>query len=209
MAIALLPEVYPLSLGDKRNSNVTVIEPDGTLRFDGDASVWVDIDFPIIVRTTGVGIPTLQTLKGNITAPQWQVNDFNVCEGQELIHGWKEGSAGQWHIHIVTNGTDATDRFLKFQIEWTYGVLGDPLANIITTTSAELKIPADTDDRVHFIFNIGNPVSLTNLHIGSHIWARLKRIAATGTAPTDDPFCSMLQMHVECDTVGSRQITTK
>ena len=40
MAIALLPEVYPLSLGDKRNSNVTVIESDETLRFNGDASVF-------------------------------------------------------------------------------------------------------------------------------------------------------------------------
>ena len=48
---------------------------------------FVDLDFPIIVRNTGVGIPTLETLIGNVTAPQWQVNDFNVCEGQELIHG--------------------------------------------------------------------------------------------------------------------------
>lgn len=209
MAIALLPEVYPLSLGDKRNGNVTVIESDGTIRFDGDATVWVDIDFPIIIRTTGVGIPTLQTLKGNITAPQWQVDDFNVCEGQELIHGWKEGSAGQWHIHILTNGTNANDRFIKFEIEWTYGVLSSPLVNVITTTSADLKIPLNTVDRTHLIFNIGNPVALTDLHIGSHIWARLKRVTATGAAPTGDPFCSMLQMHVECDTVGSRGVTTK
>jgi len=30
---------------------------------------WVDVDFPILIRTTGAGIPTLATINGNITAP--------------------------------------------------------------------------------------------------------------------------------------------
>jgi len=37
----------------------------------------------------------------------------------------------------------------------------------------------------------------------------LKRLASVGTAPTANPFCEMLQLHIKCDTAGSREITTK
>ena len=51
---------------------------------------WQDIDFPIIVRTTGVGIPTLETLVTGITAPQWQVGDtnlFHAANPRSMRHG--------------------------------------------------------------------------------------------------------------------------
>jgi hypothetical protein len=193
-------------------SSYSEFESDGTLKFNGEATVWQDIDFPIIIRSTGTNIPSLATLQGNITAPRWQVNDFNVCEDQEIPHGWKEGSAIQWHIHVITGGTDTTNRYLKFEIEWCYAVAHQVLsgsgANTITTSS-DLLIPANTPAKTQLPFGIGSPIALTGVTIGSQIYARLKRIAATGTAPTADPFVTMLQIHAEFDTVGSRQITTK
>jgi len=75
-------------IGDELNN--TTFESDGTLKFNGTASTWQDIDFPIIIRITGANIPTLQTIHGNITMPQWAVNDYNVCESQEFVHQWKE-----------------------------------------------------------------------------------------------------------------------
>jgi hypothetical protein len=188
-------------------SDYTQIETDGTIKFVGAATVWQDIDFPIIIRTTGANIPTLATLKGNITAPQWGVNDFSVCEGQEMIHAWREGSEVQWHVHVVTGGTDTSDRYIRFEIEWTWAAFNGALPTTTTTTSADLLIPANTADRTHLIFEISK-VTFAGT-IGSHVWARLKRVAAAGTAPTANPFCSMMQMHVECDTVGSRSISTK
>lgn len=97
--------------GDSANN--TSFESNGVLVSTGTAATWQDIDFPIIIRTTGTNIPTLQPIQGNVTVPQWGVNDFNVCEGQELVHGWKEGSTMYWHCHVITNGTDVTDRYLK------------------------------------------------------------------------------------------------
>jgi len=85
-------------------------------RWETGTLPWVDIDFPIIVRTTGVGIPSLVALSGNITVPQWAVNDYNVCESQEMIHSWKEGSTLYWHIHLTTNGLDATNRFVRLPV---------------------------------------------------------------------------------------------
>lgn len=188
--------------------NYTEFEADGTMVSKGLATTWVDVDFPIIIRTTGANIPTLSTLKGNVTAPQWQVNDFNMCEGQELIHPWLEGSTIYWHVHIITNGLDATARYIRWEIEWIYADVDGVLSATITDTSVDLLIPANTTDRTHLIFNISNRL-MAGSKIGAHIYPRLKRVAAVGAAPTANPFCSMLQIHIETDTTGSRLIATK
>lgn len=168
---------------------------------------YVDIDFPIVIRTTGAGIPTLEVFKGNITAPQWKVNDFNVCEGQELIHAWKEGDEIFWHIHVVTNGAEVTDRYVKFELEYCYANING-VVSAVQTISHEFKIPANTIDRTMLIISLGSFVYAAG-KIGGHIWPRLKRIASTGLAPTGNPFCTMLQAHVLCDSIGSEFISSK
>lgn len=183
------------------------IEEDGTLVCKGGATTWVDIDFPIIIRTTGPGIPVLSTVVGNLTAPQWAVNDYNMCEGQELIHQWKEGSTLYWHIHIITNGLDLTDRYLKWEVEWMWANPGSQVSGVQTAASADLLIPANTLDKTHLMFQLG--LFTIPATIACHIWARLKRVSSTGAAPTNSPWCSMLQLHAEVDTLGSRTINIK
>jgi hypothetical protein len=173
----------------------------------GGATYWVDIDFPILIRTTGVGIPTLETFNGNLTMPQWQVNDFNQCESQEFIHNWKQGSTCYWHLHLDTNGLDATDRYVKFELEYAYSSSGLWIFPATVTTD-DILIPASTPDRTQIIMSLAN-FTPTNSKIGDHALARLRRVASTGTAPTNNPFIPMLQMHVECDTMGSREIASK
>lgn len=189
-------------------TNNTFFEADGTMVANGEATTWRDIDFPIIIRTTGANIPVLTTLKGNITAPIWQVNDFNVCEVQEMVHEWQEGSEFQWHIHIVTNGLDGTDRYLRFEVEWFWANINGTLSSTIITTSPDLLIPANTPSLTMKPFEIAR-ITLPTMKIAAHVYARLKRVASVGAAPTLNPYCSMLQMHVLCDTLGSRQIMTK
>lgn len=191
-------------------ADYSTFEADGTLRFYGAATVWQDIDFPIIVRTTGANIPSLVAIQGNVTAPQWAVNDFNVCEGQELVHQWKEQSPGTWHVHMVANGTDATDRWVNWEIERIL-VAPNGVVSATRTTATEVLIPAGTASKTMLIRDL-LAEDLTGYTIGSHIFARLRRIANTTpgrAAPTANPWCGMLQMHVECDTVGSRGIITK
>lgn len=173
-----------------------------------DETVWVDLDFPIIVRTTGAAIPTLQTLQGNITAPQWAVNDYNVCEGQEMIHGWKEGGTLNFHVHLITNGLDADNRYVAFEVEHCWANINGVLSAAATISSGDLLIPAGTTSKTHLLLSIGT-LALATGKIGAHVYARLKRVAASGTAPTNNPWITMLQAHIECDTLGSRQIGTK
>lgn len=200
-------EIINRQFGDVINSNYSQFESDGFLKHNGEAMYWKDIDFPIVIRNTGTGIPILQPLIGNITAPQWAVNDFNVCEGQELVHEWAEGTSLHWHIHMITNGLDITNRYVKWEIEYSWvnvdGTLSAPVIQ-----SIEYMIAANTPDRTMRIVSISNFIP-SGGKIASHLFARLKRITSTGLAPTDNPFCSMLQCHILCDTEGSRNIGTK
>ena len=197
-----------VQVGDIAGGNYSEIENDGTLKFVGNATTWQDIDFPIIIRTTGTGIPTLVAINGNITMPQWAVNDYNICESQEFVHQWKEGSACSWHVHLTSNGLDATNRYVRFEVEYGWVVPNGAWTWAATLDSGDLLIPASTTDKTMFILALGS-FTPSGGKIGGHVVARLKRIAATGTAPSNNPWVPMLQLHIECDTTGSRAMTTK
>jgi hypothetical protein len=176
----------------------------------GGATVWNDLNFPIIPRATGSNITAYVAIDagGVLTYPQWQVNDYNVCDSNELVHGWKEGSTISWHIHVLTNGQEGTEKYLKWELIWAIADPSEPLAEMTTITTNDIAIPANTATKTHLILTLGT-VALANYRIGAHIWPRLKRVTAAGAAPAADPWCSMLQAHIECDTLGSSQVTAK
>lgn len=162
---------------------------------------YVDIDFPIIIRDTGPSRPVVTTIVGNLAAPQWDVNDWVQIEDQEMIHGWREASQVQWHVHLLTAGTDVTDRYVRYEVEWAWANAFGQLSSAIITTSPDILIPANTPDRTHLPAVIAM-VDLPTMDRGAHIYARLQRVASVGTAPTTDIFCSMLQLHVDTDSYG-------
>ena len=178
-----------------------------TEQWETDSYPWTDIDFPIIIRTVGPGQPVLTAINGNITMPQWAVGDFNVCESQELIHGWQEGSRLYWHIHMTTNGLDATDRYVRFELEYGYADVDGQWVFPAVVTTPDLLIPANTPNETMMIMNLGNFVGPTKIQ--GHVVARLSRIASAGAAPTSNPWIPMLQLHIQLDTLGSRNIGSK
>lgn len=188
-------------------TNNTTIEADGTIKFNGTATYWRDIDFPIAIRSTGANIPAMATFNGNLQKPAWAVNNFVQCEQQEFVHEWKEGSTCYWHLHLDTAVLDATIRYVRFELEYAYSVNGVWTFPAVVTT-ADIAIPANTAAKTQIIMSLAN-FTPTGAKIGDHCMARLKRVAATGTAPSANPFIGMLQMHIECDTVGSRDIGKK
>lgn len=178
-----------------------------TQQWEYGVNPWVDIDFPIIVRTVAAGIPTMAAINGNITMPQWQVNDYNVCESQEMIHSWKEGSEVFWHLHLTTNGLDVANKYIRFELEYGYADVNGVWTWPAVFTTPDILIPANTPSKTMMIINL---TSFTPaIKITSHVVARLKRVAAVGAAPTSNPWIPMLQLHVQLDTLGSRNIGTK
>jgi len=189
------------------STNGIKINKGGELTLLGTATVWKDIDFPIIIRNTGANIPSMTTINGNISMPQWQVNDVNMCESTEFIHEWKQNSTVYFHIHLTTNGLDATNRYVQFEIEYGYVTPNGVWVFPATINSGDLLIPANTTDKTMFILSIGSFTPTAN--IGGHVVARLKRVASSGTAPSGNPWVPMLQLHIECDSIGSKDIATK
>jgi hypothetical protein len=192
--------------GDYVAGNYSKFEADGTLVYYGAATQFEDIGFPLIVKTTGVGRPTYATYSGTLESLRWAINDVAQAVDNEIPHAHKNSSAMTWHVHFYTAVQDASNRYLKWEIAYTgsnYNV-ASPAETVI---SAEIMIPANTPALTHYILDIGqyNPVD----NPGFHIKARLKRIAASGTAPSVNPFCELMQLHFEKDSGGSRKITTK
>ena len=213
-------EIYPLLAGyfigtftrlngspDLSTANGVLFNQNGFKRNYGDARYWVDIDFSIIIRTTGTGVPTIATLIGNLTAPRWAVNDYHNFEGQEFIHPWCEGTAVYWHFHMYTNGLEASAKYVKFEIEYSWANINGALPATVTN-SIEYEIPANTPDRTMKLVSISSFVP-TGGKIGGHVKPRLKRVASSGAAPAADPFIEMLQLHVLCDSEGSSSISAK
>ena len=168
-----------------------------------------DVNFPINQRTGGnIAAFTAIDAGGVLLYPQWEVNDYHVCDSNELPHGWKEGTEISWHIHLITNGTNADNRFVKWELIWAIADASEQLVEQTTITTADYTIPANTPTKTHLIVPIG-AVTLTNYRIGAHMYPRLKRVASTGTAPSANPWVTMLQAHIQLDTLGSTQITSK
>jgi hypothetical protein len=186
---------------------------DATSTWDANTIAWQDIDFPIVARTTVANNPTPVTLIGNLSAPQWAVNDYLTCEGQEMIHLWKEGTECRWHIHMITNGSEASNKYVRFEVEFAYAYFGGVVTQATTLTSDNFQIPANTATKTHLLMSIGSWTPPAEVKIGSQVYARLKRVATTnaGTypAPANNPWVTMLQMHVQCNTLGSRNVGTK
>jgi hypothetical protein len=193
--------------GELDTTSKLVITGNDAITLVSPATVWQDIDFPILIRTTGAGIPTLATFNGRMTMPQWAVNDTNQCESHEFVHQWKEGSTCYWHLHLNTNGLDGTNRYVRFELEYGYSVNGVWTFPSVVDTG-DILIPANTATKTQIIMSLAN-FTPTGSKIGDHAIAYLKRIASSGTAPTNNPWIPMLQMHVECDTLGSREIASK
>ncbi len=194
----------PLIFGDAADN--TTFETDGTAKFNGAATVWKDVMFPMAPpKTTGAGNPTLTTYNGNLRGYSFAVNDVHDFDPQEQEHDSKVGSTATFHVHWLSRSNDGTDRAVKWELE--YDV--EPGSGALPATvvaSVEITLPASSAVNTVFRDNI---TTFTITAIARLVGARIKRIASVGTAPSVDPVLRALHFHYEIDTVGSRQITTK
>ncbi len=199
--------------GDIASGDYTETELDGTLVFNGDATTYDDWVLALLRgRLTGASNPTLTTMVGNVEQFTFDIND-EVMLNTETTHSFKEGSMAEMHVHWVTNGSDGTDRTVKWEVEYSIANL-DATAPFTsqfpatTTITAETTIPASTPDLSHIYTSFG-ALDLSGFNIGAYIVMRFRRIASSGTEPSSDPFGLALGIHFEQDTTGSRSTTGK
>jgi len=196
--------VTPLILGTETDN--TTFEADGTAVFNGAATVWKDVMFPMAPpKTTGAGNPTLVTYNGNLRGYAFAVNDVHDFDPQEQEHDSKVGSTATFHIHWLSRSNDASDRTVGWELEYDVEP-GSGALPATVTASIEAVIPANSDVNTVQRTDI---TTFTVVAIARLVGARIKRVASTGTAPSVDPVLRALHFHYELDTVGSRQILTK
>lgn len=170
--------------------------------------VYNDLQSALITgKVGGANIPTWATVVGNLSQYRFAVNDYIEVMSQELLHNWKEGTTIDFHLHWISNGLEAIDTAVKWEVEYSFANPNGTFSSS-TTISHEETIPANTADKTHFLTNVGTYTPSSGV-IGSYVISRIRRIAATGTAPNANPFAMALGIHYQIDTLGSRQEAIK
>jgi len=171
-----------------------------------EETVWRDLQFPISgARVPASNAPTWEALTTNHNAYSFDVGDLKDQEDKELPHWWKEGTDGKVHLHLSTKTAQTTgsDRYAQFTVYVAY--LNSSSIWTETSFTAELTIPTGTSAVQGFFLSVGT-ISLTGLSIGTQIGCRVERIAATGgTEYADRMFVTQAGIHLEQNTLGSRQ----
>lgn len=162
---------------------------------------------PLLLSRVGANAPTLTAFKDNISQFTFDATNDEVFGASEVTHRYKEGTNIECHIHWATNGVDVAAKYVKWQLEYSISnamgefTTGVPLA-------VNIEIPANTADRKHMITTLGH-IDGTGIKIGAYICWKFNRIAATGDAPTANPFALAVGFHMEQDSFGSVGVYTK
>ncbi|KKM28136.1 hypothetical protein LCGC14_1567670, partial [marine sediment metagenome] len=191
-------------------TNYSKFEADGTLVFNGAATVFNDLVLPLdSARVPASNAPNWESFVGNLNAFAYQVNDFQEFT-TEFIHGYKEGSDFSFHIHGALNALTAQEEKVRFEIEYSIAdvnqstgfgdVFPDGSGSLLI---AELVVPDATADLTNIFIVIGVDNAGT-FGIDATIKGRIRRIAKTagGNELTGDMFVTQVGVHYEMSTVG-------
>lgn len=186
--------------------NHSLFESDGTLKFAGSATVWKDMNISTLGLSVGANIPDLINL--DTTTIKVRAFDGGALTEEldgvmELQHDYKEGTDIIPHLHWYPTNANAGN--VKWQLE--YYLRQDNTVKLIGTTSIVSAASGIAWDETRASFPVISGATLT---IGTQIHFRLFRVP-TDAADTyaSDAAVATFGVHYECDTVGSRQTTTK
>lgn len=194
--------------GDVGAGNYSEFEEDGTLKMNGGAVVYNDIQYSISTGRGGsVNHPEWTTFVGNLSEYTFAIGDYIDLGSQELPHSYKDGTDLEIHLHYATNGVNITDRVVGWEVEYSLANRNQAFPTPVVV-SADSTITANTADRTQKYVSIGI-ISGASLAFGAQLKMRLRRIATTGTAPTANPFALQIGVHYVTDTIGSRTISDK
>lgn len=176
------------------------------LRVGGDG-VWVDFNFGVNSLSRGSAAPDLINLSAtNIETLSFDgVNTLEqVSVVLEMNHNWKEGTIIKPHLHwYPVNGNVGN---VKWLLEYSW-VAWDSIVPASTTISV---IQAAGGIAWHVRFASFPDIDGTGMIIGSQLHMRLYRNPTDGDDTYgSDAALATFGIHVEVDTLGSRQVGVK
>ena len=188
-------------------TNLTKFESDGTVVFEGNATVWDDVRVPGLLTKIGASAPTLIA----VSSSNLQVYAFDGAATLEQVfftiqmpHSYKLGTTIHPHVHWAP--TTASTGDVVWQLEYAMADINGTISSetLITATDA-----ASTVAWQHQYADVGNLTS-TFSDVSGIIMGRLYRDPSDGddTFGNDAAFLEF-DVHFEIDTVGSRAETSK
>ena len=210
-----------LRLSGIDGANYTEVEPDGTVKFVGDATVWDDLRVPVTsTKLQGSKDPHFAvaydnaggTSQGVFTYFFDKTTEEEVYFSAQIPHRYKEGTDIIAHVHWYPVASGVSGRTVSWGLEYLWTNVGGVNGNTVIvyandTTSEDAVLLADK----HYMTNFA-ALSGTGKEISSMLLCRIFR-DATGAGLTDDydNDAGLLEIdfHYEIDTVGSREVLTK
>lgn len=198
-------------IGDAGTTNYLKIEADGTLEFNGNATVFDDLRTPLTaIRITGPGgtTPPDEVLyKGSVVLAFGGAgtDDEKAFFVVQIPHTYKEGSNITPHIHWTPEDNGAGN--VRWVLTYSWANVGSAFPAESTDTQV---FACDTVTDKHQVDGF-TAISGTGKTISSMLLCSIQRedSDASDTYDSKDAYLLEIDFHFEKDTVGSRQILTK
>lgn len=193
--------------GDADGSNYSEFEADGTLEFNGNATVWDDLQIVMgQLKLPGVSDPSWTAYKGCYVLTFSKTADNIATFTAQLPHSYKEGSDIEFHLHLAYPDAGAGDTRWNFTHSW--ADMGEDFP-AETTVTTDIASPT-TADR-HQYAEIAATISGAGHTISSILLCSIQR---EGSDAVNDDYDNVVYLvaadfHFEKDTVGSRQEVVK
>lgn len=192
-------------------ANYSEFEADGTLKFNGTATVWDDLRTPVqnlIVPATKN--PAWGAFNGGqalfFDATTVAGNQEEVYFSLQMPHSWKEGSTSLVpHVHVSSTGVSNGDQ-VRWGLVYSWANIHSIFAAPTTVFAMQTAMGAD-DYHLQATFPA---ISGAGKTISSILMCKLYRNgASTLDTMAGDAILLEFDMHYEIDTVGSRGPSTK
>jgi len=197
-----------VSIGD--GTNQTVIETDGTVKFEGNATVWDDLRVPATNTklTPSKSEPNFESLINGLYVHKFDTtnaDDESIHFVAQMPHKYKAGSDIYPHIHWCPDSTNGGNVYWSF--EYTIADINDTIG---ASTTDDIVVAADGTSLKHQIDSFST-IDGTGLTISHMIICRLTRKSTSEATDTFTGNACFLEFdfHYEIDTMGSRQEFTK
>ncbi len=197
-------------IGDLIGGDYSEFEADGTLVFDGAATVWDDLRVPLSATQVNpvINKPDFVIFRDGVYAFGFDgTADESVNFIAQLPHAWKEGTTIYPHIHwsIATAGSAGGAENVKWGLEYTIANLSDATF-LVSTMIYTNTIDVQDESQYQSIYtSIGAGIDMTGKTISCIMIGRLFRDTSVANDFAPDAYGLEIDFHYEIDTVGSRQ----
>jgi hypothetical protein len=187
------------------------VEADGTIVFNGNATVWEDLRVP--AQNTRINPtksePAFEEFTDGLFVYKFDTtnaDDESVHFIAQMTHSYKEGSDIKPHIHWSPDNSNTGD--VRWQFEYIIANIDNTFP---TTATSETITVAASGTALFHEYDEFSDMDGTGLTISHIIMCRLTRLSTSDVLDTFTGNAAFLEFdfHYEKDTVGSRVVLDK